>query len=85
MRSIHIVQRVLYKVAKLQMICRSCNGFYLEEIDIKKPKISDLAMHYGDEFAKTHQKIISKLKEEKSTGLVLLHGLPGTGKTHYIR
>jgi ATP-dependent 26S proteasome regulatory subunit len=32
-----------------------------------------------------HTKIVTKLNEEKGKGLVLLHGLPGTGKTNYIR
>ncbi len=78
--------RALNKTAKLQMICMSCNkNLYLNEIAIKKPKIVELALHYGQDFVSVHERIIEKLKEPHSTGLVLLHGLPGTGKTHYIR
>lgn len=71
--------------ASLQMICKSQHGFYLTPIKIKKPLISDLKLHYGSEFAQLHETIFKALKTEGSNGLILLHGLPGTGKTHYIR
>ena len=74
--------------ASIQMICkRICdNQFYLTNVKIKKPVISNLKIHYGEEFEIVHNKIIDALKKtEESQGLVLLHGLPGSGKTHYIR
>jgi SpoVK/Ycf46/Vps4 family AAA+-type ATPase len=45
----------------------------------------DLELHYGASFVKTHEIILNKLMEERGKGLVLLHGIPGTGKTSYIR
>jgi len=50
-----------------------------------KPVDIDIPLHYGEEFVKVHNKILDKLNEEKGKGLVLLHGVPGTGKTNYIR
>jgi hypothetical protein len=71
----------------LSVVCKEvCNGcFYTTEVKIKKPKITDLKLHYGDEFEKIHQKIIAGLEKKDGSGIVLLHGEPGTGKTHYIR
>lgn len=71
--------------ACLQMICKNQYGFYLTPIKIKKPVITDMKIHYGDEFEKVHEVILNGLKQDSAHGLILLHGLPGSGKTHYIR
>jgi hypothetical protein len=71
--------------ASLQMICKNQCSLYLTPIKIKKPSITDLKLHYGEEFEKIHNTILTALKGEGSHGLILLHGLPGSGKTHYIR
>jgi hypothetical protein len=71
--------------ACLQMICKNQYGFYLQSIKIKKPVISDMKLHYGEEFGKVHDTIMDGLKQDSAHGLILLHGLPGSGKTHYIR
>jgi hypothetical protein len=69
----------------LNMVCKSQSGLYLTDMNIKKPKITDLALHYGDEFVKVNEKIVAGLEKKDGSGIVLLHGEPGTGKTHYIR
>lgn len=45
----------------------------------------DIRMNYGDAFEPIHDKIISTLNQKNGKGLVLLHGTPGTGKTHYLK
>ena len=85
---IELVEKSMMKKiseASLQMICKSNGSFYLTPITIKKPLITDLKLHYGEEFEAVHNTIINALKCEESHGLILLHGLPGSGKTHYIR
>ncbi|CAF1244206.1 unnamed protein product [Didymodactylos carnosus] len=69
----------------LQMVCRNQHGYYLNGINIKKPLITDLALHYGKKFIPIHEKIIKNLNKKEGKGIVLLHGIPGSGKTHYIR
>ena len=32
------------------MVCRNQHGYYLNSINIKKPLITDLALHYGKSF-----------------------------------
>jgi len=54
------------------------------EQDIKSVDI-DVETNYGAEFVPVHLKIVEKLSEDRGKGLVLLHGVPGTGKTNYIR
>ncbi|CAF0860843.1 unnamed protein product [Adineta ricciae] len=73
------------KSCTLNMVCRNQHGYYLSSIDIKKPLITDLALHYGKGFVGTHDKIIKNLNKKEGKGIVLLHGIPGSGKTHYIR
>jgi len=73
------------KSCTLQMVCRNSHGYYLNGINIKKPLITDLALHYGTNFVAIHDKIMKNLNKKEGKGIVLLHGLPGSGKTHYIR
>ncbi|CAF3085251.1 unnamed protein product [Rotaria socialis] len=73
------------KSCMLQMVCRNQCGYYLDGIRVKKPLITDLALHYGNNFLTTHDKILNDLNKKESKGIVLLHGVPGSGKTHYIR
>lgn len=44
----------------------------------------DLAKNYNDDFVEVHQIIEDSLSSKRS-GLILLHGQPGTGKTSYIK
>ena len=50
-----------------------------------KPSNVDLNLHYNDDFIEVHQVILDRLNLENDWGLILLHGLPGTGKTNYLR
>ena len=64
----------------LQMVCRDRCGYYLSSINIKKPLIIDLALHYGNAFLAVHEKIIENLNRKEEKGIVLLHGIPGSGR-----
>jgi predicted AAA+ superfamily ATPase len=68
------------------MVCQNAErGFYTSSIRMKKPHITDLKLHYGDEFPEIHKELLETLREKDSTGITFLHGPPGTGKTHYLR
>ncbi len=47
-------------------------------------EILDLDIQYGYGFSKFHHSLMARFRNENQ-GLVLFHGLPGTGKTYYIR
>lgn len=54
---------------------------------IRMPMVKKLQVEkaYNEDFLPVHETITKRLSEKGSKGMVLLHGIPGTGKTHYIR
>ena len=72
--------------ATLKMVCQGGYlGFDTTPIQMKKPHILDLRLHYGDDFPEIHTELLKALQEKNSTGITFLHGSPGTGKTYYLR
>ena len=59
------------------------NHFSLKSIKIK-PVDLDLKKNYNDDFMEFDKDLVSNLENEKS-GIILLHGEPGTGKTTYLK
>ena len=65
-------------------IAQTSHGFELEEMDIPtKYDEEHVYWHYNDDFQSMHDIIINHIDNNKK-GLILLHGLPGAGKTSYI-
>lgn len=61
-------------------------GYTLREFTTKLPcKEVDLELNYGKEFVKKHEIILERLNKQNGSGLVVLNGKPGTGKTTYIK
>ena len=60
-----------------------------KELDLKtlpiKPIKLDIDLYYNDDFKAIDTVIKERLTKENDKGIVLLHGLPGTGKTTYLR
>jgi MoxR-like ATPase len=56
----------------------------LKPMEIKRTKL-DLDLYYEDDFIETDEIIRKRLNQKNDKGIVLLHGLPGTGKTTYLR
>jgi len=69
---------------KIYVVYRSSNGFQKKPFDVKKRNIN-ISDNYNEDFPEISEEIIGKLNDKKKTGLVILHGEPGTGKTTYIR
>ena len=64
------------------------DGFMLREFSTKLPSKAedfDLELNYEDDFIKKHKTILKRLNTSNDTGLVILNGKPGTGKTTYIK
>lgn len=72
------------KTTQISLIINGIKGLITKNIEIKKPKLN-LNLHYNDDFKEVHLSIIKNLKKQKSQGLYLFHGLPGTGKSTYIK
>ena len=59
-------------------------GFYTSRFKLDTPP-TDLNEYYNDDILLFNDNLLKKLSEKKSKGIVFLHGIPGTGKTTYIR
>lgn len=66
-------------------IASSQGGFYLSKMKVKCPKTFDIDKMYNDSFKKEDEKISKALANEESSGLIILHGEKGTGKSTYIK
>lgn len=58
--------------------------YYLEPLEIRPHENFDIKKLYNDDFAPVDVNI-RKFVESDTSGLVILHGDPGSGKTSYIR
>lgn len=56
----------------------------LKPLEIKRTKL-DLDLFYENDFKTVDDIIHKRLNQKNDKGIVLLHGLPGTGKTTYLR
>lgn len=69
---------------EINIITQESHGLDFKTMAIKPTELN-LNLFYNDNFQDVHSKIIERLDRENDKGIVLLHGLPGTGKTTYLR
>ena len=76
----------LKKISRTQIyqVCSSQGMYYLKDAKVDYDSRYDFSMLYPDEFMPIADNIDSFIKGGKS-GMVILHGLQGSGKTSYIR
>jgi len=80
-----IKQKEEKKSFNLIVSCQyASSGLDVEEFEITKRDV-DIFESYNDDFLPFNYNVIQFLKADNKSGLVLLHGLQGTGKTTYIR
>jgi energy-coupling factor transporter ATP-binding protein EcfA2 len=68
----------------IDLIMKDIDGIQLKSMDIKRTKL-DLDLYYEDDFREVDAVIRARLNKKEDKGIVLLHGLPGAGKTTYLR
>jgi energy-coupling factor transporter ATP-binding protein EcfA2 len=77
-----------YEVAeelnKVFLIKSNKAGLSTIKLELSEQKI-DVDNYYNDNFQPIFEKIVSKLSQENSKGLVLLHGIMGSGKSNLIK
>jgi ATPase family associated with various cellular activities (AAA) len=69
---------------EINLIVQNRNSLELKAMEIKRNKLN-LDLFYENEFKTTDELIRKRLNQKNDKGIVLLHGLPGTGKTTYLR
>ena len=66
-------------------ICCNQGAYYLTEGKIKAPENFDVNALYNDDFANEDEKIKEFINSDDKSGLIILHGEKGTGKSSYIK
>jgi len=69
---------------KIYVVYQTQSGFEKTGFDVKKVKV-DIKQNYNDDFPDVSDEIIKGLNDKDKTNLVILSGVPGSGKTTYIR
>jgi hypothetical protein len=69
---------------EINIITQTSTGLDLKQLEIK-PTVLDIDLYYNDDFKPVDAVIKQRLEKENDKGIILLHGLPGTGKTTYLR
>ncbi len=77
-------QRQRREPLEINLVVRGRNKLELKAMEIKRTKL-DLDLYYNSDFDVIDELIRKRLNKKKDKGIVLLHGLPGTGKTTYLR
>jgi hypothetical protein len=72
------------KPLEMNLVVREYNALQLKPMEVKRSKL-DLDLFYEDDFKEMDMIIRKRLNRKNDKGIVLLHGLPGTGKTTYLR
>jgi hypothetical protein len=68
----------------IALVIQTPRGYDTTTFELPEQKL-DIELGYGKAFKPIHEKIINTLNQKNGKGLVLLHGTPGTGKTHYLK
>lgn len=71
------------KLPEIRLLARTSKGFSTTRLKIKRQPIT-VAEYYNDDFKAVDERIRAAIDEERS-GLIMLYGLPGTGKTTYVK
>ncbi|MCB0852900.1 MAG: AAA family ATPase [Bacteroidetes bacterium] len=66
-----------------RVLSKNKNGFFTKEVRTEGYQ-SDIQQMYNDDFVEVNELVEASMNSKKA-GLILLHGLPGTGKTFYIK
>ena len=68
----------------IHLIMTTEEGLDTKSLKVPKPRLS-LATHYNDDLMPVHERLMATIKKSHTSGIFLLHGVPGSGKSTYIR
>ena len=87
------IKRVFYKHKALiqeddnrfYIITNSYGELNMSDFELREMDLLDLNLNYNDDLLEVHPKMQNFLTSQNKSGLILLHGQPGGGKTYYLR
>ena len=79
----NLLEKYISKESKISILLRNNHGIELKTHTIHSHRI-DFEMMYNTDFVSVHHRIKDEITTENK-GIVLLHGVPGSGKTNYIK
>lgn len=69
---------------QFNLLIETMHGLELVPVKNKNPKL-DISLNYNDDLVELHPSLLKTLNTKNKSGLTLFHGIPGTGKSTYIR
>jgi len=85
MKTFYKKRRMPRPSSEISLIVQRSNGHLdTEEYPIKIKEL-DVALNYGENFVPVFNKIVQRLNKKNDKGIILFHGVPGTGKTSLIK
>lgn len=83
-KNISVLRKRSKKPLEINLITVNEGDLELNKMEVKRTRL-DLSLYYEDNFKEVDAVIRKRLNKKKDKGIILLHGLPGTGKTTYLR
>jgi len=80
----HFKERTKRQPLEINLVVSNNGKLSLKTMEIKRTRL-DIDLYYEDDFKETDMLIRKRLNRKKDKGIVLLHGIPGSGKTTYLR
>jgi len=80
----HFKERSKRQPLEINLVVSRNGSLSLKTMEIRRTKL-DIDLYYEDDFKETDALIRRRLNQKNDKGIVLLHGIPGSGKTTYLR
>jgi len=80
----HFKERTKRRPLEINLFVTKNNSLSIKTMEVKRTKL-DIDLYYEDDFKEMDELIRKRLNKKNDKGIVLLHGIPGSGKTTYLR
>ncbi|MBN9382965.1 MAG: AAA family ATPase [Chitinophagaceae bacterium] len=80
----HFKERTKRRPLEINLVVSNNGRLSLKTMEVKRTRL-DIPLYYEDDFEETDVLIKRRLNKKNDKGIVLLHGIPGSGKTTYLR